>query len=65
MREEDCVGCNLCSLVCPVDECISMVEMPPEHESVTWNELSTNKPEVTRDWEAMERYREEVGIDIH
>ncbi len=65
VREQDCVGCNLCSLVCPVDECISMVEMPPEHESVTWNELSTNKPEVTRDWEAMERYRKEVGIDIH
>jgi dihydropyrimidine dehydrogenase (NAD+) subunit PreA len=23
--EENCVGCNLCSLVCPVDNCITMV----------------------------------------
>ncbi len=22
--EEECVGCNLCSLVCPVEECITM-----------------------------------------
>ena len=26
--ETECVGCNLCSLVCPVDECITMVERP-------------------------------------
>ena len=26
--EEECVGCNLCSLVCPVDGCITMVEVP-------------------------------------
>jgi dihydropyrimidine dehydrogenase (NAD+) subunit PreA len=34
--ETECVGCNLCSLVCPVDGCITMVErdtgLPPE----TW-----------------------------
>ena len=24
--ETECVGCNLCSLVCPVDQCITMVE---------------------------------------
>ena len=36
--ETECVGCNLCSLVCPVDECITMVRvdtgLPPE----TWDE---------------------------
>jgi dihydropyrimidine dehydrogenase (NAD+) subunit PreA len=25
--ETECVGCNLCSLVCPVDECITMVRV--------------------------------------
>ena len=28
VREEDCVGCNLCSIVCPVDGAIDMVEVP-------------------------------------
>jgi dihydropyrimidine dehydrogenase (NAD+) subunit PreA len=65
VREEDCVGCNLCSLVCPVDGCITMVEVPPQRESVTWNQLGAEHPEVTSDWEAMERYRKAVGIDIH
>ncbi len=26
VREEDCVGCRLCYNVCPVDDCIAMVE---------------------------------------
>ena len=25
--EEHCVGCNLCSMVCPVDDCITMVRV--------------------------------------
>jgi dihydropyrimidine dehydrogenase (NAD+) subunit PreA len=35
--EPECVGCNLCQLVCPVPGCITMVEQrkgPPE----TWND---------------------------
>ena len=64
VREDDCVGCNLCSLVCPVDGCISMVELPSGRDSVTWNELTTKRPEVL-EWDAMERYRDEKGIDIH
>jgi len=39
--ETECVGCNLCSLVCPVDQCITMVErdtgLPPQ----TWAERSS------------------------
>lgn len=65
VAEERCVGCNLCSLVCPVDDCITMVEVPPERVSVTWKEISTDQPEVTADWQAMEEYRKRVGIDIH
>ena len=38
VREEDCVGCNLCSIVCPVDGAIDMVEVPNELPPMTWNE---------------------------
>ncbi len=65
VREVDCVGCDLCSLVCPVDDCITMVERPPKFPSVTWNELTRDRPEVTTDWDAMNAYRKEVGIEIH
>ncbi|MDQ3398974.1 MAG: NAD-dependent dihydropyrimidine dehydrogenase subunit PreA [Deinococcota bacterium] len=64
VRESDCVGCALCSLVCPVEDCITMVAVPPERPPVTWNELTRTRPEVL-EWEEMERYRREVGIDIH
>ena len=65
VREDDCVGCDLCSLVCPVENCITMVERPRKIQPVTWNELVRTRPEVTTDWDAMIKYREEVGIDIH
>ncbi len=65
IREEDCVGCRLCFNVCPVEQCISMVELPPVRAAVTWGEITRNQPEVTEDWEAMKRYREAAGIDIH
>ena len=34
--ETECVGCNLCSLVCPVDECITMVEVPTGLPPESW-----------------------------
>jgi dihydropyrimidine dehydrogenase (NAD+) subunit PreA len=38
--ETECVGCNLCSLVCPVDQCITMVEVATGAPSQTWAERS-------------------------
>jgi dihydropyrimidine dehydrogenase (NAD+) subunit PreA len=35
--EPECVGCNLCQLVCPVPGCISMVEVPNGAPD-TWND---------------------------
>ena len=65
VREQDCVGCRLCYNVCPVDNCITMVQLPAERGSVTWGQLSEQQPEVTADWEAMNRYRKQEGIHIH
>ncbi len=65
VREADCVGCRLCFNVCPVENCISMVEAPSGRESVTWDQLAKSRPEVTEDWDAMQKYRDETGIEIH
>jgi dihydropyrimidine dehydrogenase (NAD+) subunit PreA len=65
VREGDCVGCRLCYNVCPVENCIEMVELPPERESVTWDQLVKSNPAATEDWEAMKEYRRRVGIEIH
>jgi dihydropyrimidine dehydrogenase (NAD+) subunit PreA len=65
VREEDCVGCRLCYNVCPVEDCIAMVELPSGRASVTWDELSQKQREVTEDWDKMLQYREKMGIHIH
>jgi dihydropyrimidine dehydrogenase (NAD+) subunit PreA len=65
VRENDCVGCRLCYNVCPVEHCIEMVPEPSGRDSITWAEVAKNEPAVTEDWEAMKRYRELHGIDIH
>jgi dihydropyrimidine dehydrogenase (NAD+) subunit PreA len=36
--EPECVGCNLCALVCPVDDCITMVETSQSQAPETWND---------------------------
>ncbi len=65
VREVDCVGCRLCYNVCPVEHCISMVELPSGRAPITWDQLVQSKREVTEDWEAMKAYRKAAGIEIH
>ena len=36
--EDECVGCNLCSLVCPVDGCITMERIENGLPPQTWEE---------------------------
>ena len=36
--ESHCVGCNLCSLVCPVEKCITMERVDTDLPSQTWEE---------------------------
>lgn len=41
--EENCVGCNLCSLVCPVEECITMVRKDDITKPMeTWQDYTQN-----------------------
>lgn len=36
--ETECVGCNLCALVCPVQDCITMVERRRGPDKDTWHD---------------------------
>ena len=38
INDECCVGCNLCSLVCPVDGCISMQVRNPGEAARSHND---------------------------
>jgi dihydropyrimidine dehydrogenase (NAD+) subunit PreA len=38
IKQDACVGCNMCSLVCPVEGCIDMLEVDTGKPSMTWND---------------------------
>ena len=63
VREEDCVGCALCSLVCPVEQCITMVRKDDGTKTLSWNELMHQIPPPLT-WERLRRFQEKFGIEI-
>ena len=36
--ETECVGCNLCALVCPVEDCITMIRVDAGAAAVSWDQ---------------------------
>jgi dihydropyrimidine dehydrogenase (NAD+) subunit PreA len=64
VRASDCVGCALCFLVCPVEQCITMVRKDDGSEAVTWNELMKKLPQPLA-WESLRQFQKKHGIEIH
>lgn len=42
IKEEECVGCNLCQHTCPVAECITMVDITGQKPYMTWGDDPRN-----------------------
>ncbi len=63
VREEECVGCRLCAMICPVDNCISMVEIE-RSESKTWGELEKDLAHPIS-WKKLRKFQRKHGINIH
>jgi dihydropyrimidine dehydrogenase (NAD+) subunit PreA len=45
IKQDMCVGCNLCSLVCPVEGCITMKEVDTGKPPMTWNQYQAQLAE--------------------
>jgi dihydropyrimidine dehydrogenase (NAD+) subunit PreA len=43
VKEDCCVGCNMCSLVCPVDGCITMDEVDTGRPPLSWNQYQARR----------------------
>jgi len=46
--ESECVGCNLCFLVCPVEGCITMEQVDTHLPSESWEQRTGNSPNPAR-----------------
>ena len=43
--EAECIGCNLCSLICPVPDCITMEQVDSSQGIESWNQRVARKSE--------------------
>jgi dihydropyrimidine dehydrogenase (NAD+) subunit PreA len=43
IMEEECVGCNLCALVCPVHGCVTMEEIHTGQPPMSWKQLRASQ----------------------
>ena len=42
VKEEECVGCNLCQITCPVTDCITMVPQDTGEPYMNWTQDPRN-----------------------
>ena len=47
--EDHCVGCNLCALVCPVEDCITMREVDSGKQPMSWRQLLEQREQREQD----------------
>ena len=38
VKVDSCVGCNMCSMVCPVEGCITMMQAAPDRPTMSWQD---------------------------